>query len=86
MAAIEVGASLILVGLVSLAAPPFWRSRLGGASDHPSAAPGAMEPDEPDIGFDLENNPCLALIAMGVILLLAGLCELLMSGSIPDPA
>jgi hypothetical protein len=37
--------------------------------------PDVSEAEEFDVGFDLENNPGVALIAMGAILLLAGLFE-----------
>ena len=75
MQAIWVGASLVLVGLASVAIRRIRRAWLGGRSADPPSPPATWGADEPDIGFDLESNPCFALIALGVILVLAGLFD-----------
>jgi hypothetical protein len=86
MPAIEVGAALVLSGLLTLLAPPIWRDWLGGSSVDSTVPPRTSEAEEFDAGFDLESNPGFALIAMGTILLLAGLFELWDESSTPDPA
>jgi uncharacterized protein YjeT (DUF2065 family) len=59
MLAIWVGALLVLGGLLTLAAPPVWRRH--------------VKRREPGSDIDPERGwPGMALIAMGVILLLAG--------------
>jgi hypothetical protein len=63
-------------GLQTLAAPPIWRDWLGGRGVDAPVPPDVSEAEEFDVGFDLENNRGVALIAMGAILLLAGLCAL----------
>jgi hypothetical protein len=73
MLVIWLGALFVLVGLVFMAAQPLWRGRL---SDRRSQAPVAgttLEPRKPASGFGLAANwPGLALMALGAILLLAG--------------
>jgi hypothetical protein len=76
MPAIQVGALLFLSGLLTLAAPPIRRDWLGGRSVDSPVPSGTLEADGFDAGFDLENNPGVALVALGVILLLAGLYAL----------
>jgi hypothetical protein len=77
MPAIWVGASLVLAGLVWSAARSLWRAWPGQRSAGSSPPPAILQTDEPDIGFDLGSNPCFALIALGIILLLAGIFALL---------
>jgi hypothetical protein len=72
MVAIWLGALLIVVGLVLLPAPPIWRARLSGRSAPSPRAGDTLEPRKPGSGFDPATNwPGLALVALGVILMLA---------------
>jgi hypothetical protein len=73
MSTILVGALLIIVGLVLMAGPPIWRGRLSGGRS--AAAPQAptLEPRQPAAGFGLKANlPGLAVMALGVLVMLAG--------------
>jgi hypothetical protein len=82
MTAIWAGALLMLVGLASRVARPLLRGWLGGAGVAWPRPPAASGEDEPDLNLDLETNPCLALVALGAILVLAGLCAWL-TGDLP---
>jgi hypothetical protein len=87
MQAIYVGALLVLSGLLTLAAPPIWQDWLGGRSADSPVPSGTSDAEGFDAGFDLaNNNPGIALIAIGVILLLAGLCALFDTNLALDPA
>jgi hypothetical protein len=74
MLVIWLGALLVLIGVLLMAAPPIWRGRLSGRRSR-SAVAGAntLEPRKPGAGFGLATNwPGLALVVLGAILLLAG--------------
>jgi uncharacterized protein YjeT (DUF2065 family) len=86
MPAIWVGALLVVSGLLTQAAPRGWRSWLGGNDADPPAPRDGLEAVELGVGFDLEDDLGLALIVMGVILVLAGLCALWDSSSVAGPA
>ena len=65
------GATLAIVGIVLLAAPPIWRDRLSGGKPHATAG-ATLEPPRPGAGFNLTTNwPGLALLVLGSVLLLA---------------
>ena len=85
MPAIWAGALLVLSGLLVLMVPRLWRRRAGGPPALPTPEPEASQFCESGVDPD-KDWPGIALIAMGVILLLAGLVELWNESSIPDPA
>jgi hypothetical protein len=66
-----IGATLAIIRIVLLTAPPIWRGRLSGGK--PRAVAGAtLEPPQPGAGFKLTTNwPDLALLVLGGALLLA---------------
>lgn len=67
------GALLVAIGVVLVAAPPIWRARLSGRRSRSTMADRTLEPQRPAAGFGLKRNwPGLALIALGALLLLAG--------------
>lgn len=74
MAITLLGALLVLVGLVLLAAQPIWRGRLSTVRRTPAATPEpTLEPPKPGAGFSFKANwPGLALMVLGGILLLVG--------------
>ena len=86
MPAIWIGASFVLVGLVSMAARPLWRAWPGRGSVGSPAPAGISGGNDFDASLDLGSNPGVALIAMGVILLLAGMFELWGESPVPNPA
>ena len=74
MLVIWLGALLVLVGVLFMAAQPLWRGQLSGRRSR-SAAVGAdtLEPRNPGAGLGLATNwPGLALFVLGAILLLVG--------------
>ena len=73
MPAIWVGALLVLGGLLTLVAPSIWRRHVSGRQPRPTVGRVAQERREPRSDIDPERDwPDIALIAMGIILLLAG--------------
>jgi uncharacterized membrane protein len=74
MTLILLGALLVFVGVLFMAAQPIWRGRLSGVRRLHSAQPSdTLEPERPARGFGIKSNwPGLALVALGAILLLAG--------------
>ena len=74
MTFILLGALLVIVGVLFMAAQPIWRGRLSGVRRLRSAQPSdTLEPERPARGFGIKSNwPGLALVALGAILLLAG--------------
>ena len=73
MTLILLGALLVLIGVVSMAAQPLWLVRLSGGRRLRSGKPvDTLEPPRPARGFGIKSNwPGLALVAVGAVLLLA---------------
>ncbi len=73
MVVIWLGALLVLIGVLFMAAQAIWRGRLSGRRSRSTVAGDTLEPRQPGAGFGLTTNwPGLALIALGAILLLIG--------------
>jgi hypothetical protein len=73
MLTVWLGALLVGIGVVFMAAQPIWRGRLSGRQSRSAVVPDTLEPRQPGAGFGLAANwPGLVLIALGAILLLAG--------------
>jgi hypothetical protein len=69
---IWLGVVLFVIGLLVTAIQPIRRGRLSRGV-RSAAADGTLEPPRPGAGFGLKTNwPGLTLIALGVILMLAG--------------
>jgi hypothetical protein len=70
---VSLGALLVLIGVVYMAAQPLWRGRLSGGRRLRSGKPSyTLEPQRPARGFGIGSNwPGLALVAVGAVLLLA---------------
>ena len=70
---VSLGALLVLIGVVYMAAQPIWRGRLsGGRQLRSGKSSDTLEPRRPARGFGLGSNwPGLALVAVGAVLLLA---------------
>jgi drug/metabolite transporter (DMT)-like permease len=74
MLVIWLGALLVFVGVLFMAAQPIWRGQLSGRRSR-SEVVGAntLEPRTPGAGFGLATNwPGLVLILLGALLLLVG--------------
>jgi hypothetical protein len=66
------GALLVIAGVVFLAAQAIRRGRLSETRPRAGRADTTLEPQKPAAGFSLRTNwPGLAMIALGVVLLLA---------------
>jgi hypothetical protein len=73
MLLIWVGALLIFGGVLFMAAQPIFRGRLSGRRSRSGVASDTLEPRQRGGGFGLSANwPGLVLIALGAMLLLAG--------------
>ena len=73
MLTVWLGALLVGIGVVFMAAQPIWRGRLSGRQSRSAVASDTLEPRQPGAGLGLAANwPGLVLIALGAILLLAG--------------
>jgi hypothetical protein len=70
---VSLGALLVLIGVVYMAAQPLWRGRLSGGRRLRSGKPSdTLEPQRPARGFGIGSNwSGLALVAVGAVLLLA---------------
>ena len=69
---VSLGALLVLIGVVYMAAQPLWRGRLSGGRRLGKPREDTLEPERPARGFGIESNwPGLALVAVGAVLLLA---------------
>ena len=67
-----IGALLIVIGLVFMAAQPILRGRLSGGQLRSSESSDTLEPRVPGRGFGLKANwPGVALVALGAALMLA---------------
>src|ERR1700687_4069310 len=71
---VSLGALLVLIGVVYMAAQPLWRGRLSGGRRLRSGKPSdTLEPQRPASGFGIKSNwPGLAMFALGAAFLLAG--------------
>jgi hypothetical protein len=76
MPVILLGALLVLIGVLFLAARPIWRGWLSGRRSRSAVvAANTLEPRTPGAGIGLATNwpgPGLALVVIGAILLLLG--------------
>lgn len=73
MTEIWLGALLVFLGLLFLAAQAIWKGRLSRWPARPAAAGQTLEPPERGGGFGYSANwPGFAMVALGAILLLAG--------------
>jgi hypothetical protein len=73
MLLIWVGALLMLSGVLFMAAQAIFRGRLSGRRSRSRVASDTLEPRQRGGGFGLSTNwPGFVLIALGAILLLAG--------------
>jgi len=74
MTSVWIGALMVIVGVLLMAAQPLWRGRLSGVRRTHSAEPSVtLEPEQPARGFSMRSNwPGLALVVVGAIFLLAG--------------
>jgi hypothetical protein len=73
MMLIWVGALLMFSGVLFIAAQAIFRGRLSGRRSRSGVASDTLEPRRRGGGFGLSKNwPGFLLIALGVILLLAG--------------
>jgi hypothetical protein len=70
---IWLGALLMFIGVVYMAAQPIWRGRLsGGRRLRSGKLSDTLEPPRPGRGFGFGSNwPGLAMLAVGAVLLLA---------------
>jgi drug/metabolite transporter (DMT)-like permease len=69
---IWIGALLVIIGVLFLAVQPLRRGELSGGRLRSPQASDTLEPRRPGRGFGMKSNwPGLALVALGVILLLA---------------
>jgi hypothetical protein len=73
MLVIWIGALLMISGVLFMAAQPIFRGRLSGRRSRSGVASDTLEPRRRGGGFGLSSNwPGFVLIALGAILLLAG--------------
>ena len=80
MTLVLLGALLVLMGVVFMAAQPIWRGRLSRVRplrstelSRSTARSDTLEPQRPARGFGIQSNwPGFAMIAVGAVLLLAG--------------
>jgi hypothetical protein len=73
MLVIWIGALLMISGVLFMAAQPIFRGRLSGRRSRSGVASDTLEPRRRGSGFGLSSNwPGFVLIALGAILLLAG--------------
>jgi hypothetical protein len=73
MMLVWLGALLVILGVVFMAAQPLWRGRLSGGGQRRADEPrDTLEPASPARGFGIKSNwPGLGLVALGAVLLLA---------------
>jgi hypothetical protein len=73
MPLVWLGALLVLSGVLFMAVQAIWRGRLSGRrSREATLAANTLEPRKPGAGLGLATNwPGLALLALGMLLLLA---------------
>jgi hypothetical protein len=74
MTSVWIGALMVIVGVLLMAAQPLWRGRLSGVRRTHSAEPSVtLEPERPARGFSMRSNWLgLALVVVGAVFLLAG--------------
>ena len=74
MTSVWIGALMVFVGVLLMAAQPLWRGRLSGVRRTRSAEPSVtLEPERPARGFSMRSNWLgLALVVVGAVFLLAG--------------
>ena len=72
MTLIMLGALLVFIGVLFMAAQPLWRGRLSGGRRLGSGkSTDTLEPPRPARGFGIKSNwPGLALVVVGGLLLL----------------
>jgi hypothetical protein len=73
MTLIWLGVFLVFCGVLQTAYQAIWRGRLSGRRRLRTGPRDTLEPERPASGFGIKSNwPGLALVALGIVLLLAG--------------